>query len=64
MKITFSIDDEIPARARKKAKELGKSLNQLIREYLQSLGAVDDAECSIREFERLSGFGAFGTMAV
>jgi CRISPR/Cas system CSM-associated protein Csm2 small subunit len=44
------------ARARKKAEALGKSLNQLIREYLQSLTG-DDAEKSIEQFKHLSGQG-------
>jgi hypothetical protein len=36
---------------------LGKSLNQLIRDYLQSLAGGDDPEQSIEEFKRLSGQG-------
>jgi hypothetical protein len=45
------------ARARKRAKALGKSLNQLIRDYLQKLAGGDDAEQSIEQFKRLSGSG-------
>jgi CRISPR/Cas system CSM-associated protein Csm2 small subunit len=45
------------ARTRKKAEALGKSLNQLIREYLQSLTGDDDPEKSIEQFKRLSGQG-------
>ena len=55
--ITLSIDEQVVARARKRASALGKSLNQLIRDYLQSLAGMDDAERSIEEFERLSGQG-------
>jgi hypothetical protein len=36
MNVTLSIDEQVVARARKKAKALGKSLNELIRDYLQS----------------------------
>ena len=36
---------------------LGKSLNQLIRDYLQRLAGGDDPERSIEEFKRLSGRG-------
>ncbi|MGA9813943.1 MAG: hypothetical protein WBQ64_14250 [Terriglobales bacterium] len=36
---------------------MGKSLNQLIRDYLQRLAGGDDPEQSIKEFERLSGKG-------
>jgi Family of unknown function (DUF6364) len=57
MNITLSIDEQLVARARKKAGSLGKSLNQLIRDYLQSLAGGDDPERSIKEFKRLSGRG-------
>jgi Family of unknown function (DUF6364) len=55
--VTLSIDEQIVERARKKADALGKSLNQLIRDYLQKLAGNDDPERSIEEFERLSGTG-------
>jgi hypothetical protein len=54
--ITLSIDKHVVARARKRAEALGKSLNQLIRDYLQTL-SDDDPERSIEEFKRLSGRG-------
>jgi hypothetical protein len=57
MNVTLSIDEQTVERARKKAEALGKSLNQLIREYLQKLAGGDDPEGSIEEFERLSGTG-------
>jgi hypothetical protein len=57
MNVTLSIDEQTVARARKKADALGKSLNQLIRDYLQKLAGGDDPERSIEEFERLSGSG-------
>jgi hypothetical protein len=56
MNVTLSIDERVVARARKRAEALGKSLNQLIRDYLQTL-ADDDPERSIEEFKRLSGRG-------
>jgi hypothetical protein len=55
--VTLSIDEQLVARARKKAAALGKSLNQLIRDYLQKLAGGDDPEQSIEEFKRLSGRG-------
>ena len=55
--VTLSIDEQLVARARKKAQALGKSLNQLIRDYLQRLAGGDDPERSIEEFKRLSGRG-------
>jgi hypothetical protein len=57
MNVTLSIDEQLVARARKKAKALGKSLNQLIRDYLEHLAGSDDPERSIAEFNRLSGRG-------
>jgi Family of unknown function (DUF6364) len=57
MNVTLSIDKQVVARARKKAEALGKSLNQVIRDYLQGLAGSDDPERSIEEFKRLSGRG-------
>jgi Family of unknown function (DUF6364) len=57
MNVTLSIDEQLVARARKKADALGKSLNQLIRDYLQKLAGGDDPERSIEEFRTLSGRG-------
>jgi len=57
MNVTLSIDEQLVARARKKADALGKSLNQLVRDYLQRLAGGDDPEKSIAEFQRLSGHG-------
>ena len=57
MNVTFSIDEQLVARAQEKAEALGKSLNQLIRDYLQELAGGDDPECSIEEFRPLSGRG-------
>jgi len=55
--VTLSIDEQLVARARKKADALGKSVNQLIRDYLQKLAGGDDPERSIEEFRKLSGHG-------
>jgi hypothetical protein len=56
MNHTFWIDDRVVALARKKAQALGKSLDDLIRDYLLTF-ADDDPEKSIAEFNRLSGRG-------
>ena len=60
MNVTLSIDDQLVERARKRAAALGKSLNQVIRDYLEKLAGNDDPERSIEEFERLSGQGDSG----
>ncbi|MBZ5571882.1 MAG: DUF6364 family protein [Acidobacteriia bacterium] len=57
MNITLSVDEQLVARARKRADALGKSLNQLIRDYLQKLAGGDNPQQSIDEFRRLSGQG-------
>jgi hypothetical protein len=57
MNVTLSVDEQTIARARRKAEALGKSLNQLIRDYLQKLAGGDDPEGSVEEFKRLSGQG-------
>jgi hypothetical protein len=57
MNVTLSIDDQLVSRARKKAEALGKSLNQLIRDYLQTVAGGNDPERSIEEFKQLSGKG-------
>jgi hypothetical protein len=57
MNVTLSIDDQTVERARKKAEALGKSLNQMVRDYLQRLAGADNPERSIEEFKELSGTG-------
>jgi hypothetical protein len=57
MNLTLSVDEQTVERARKRADALGKSLNQLIRDYLQQLAGTDDTERWIEEFRRLSGTG-------
>ncbi len=57
MNLTLSVDEQVVARARKKAESLGKSLNQLVRDYLQSVAGGDDPERSIEELRKLSGRG-------
>ena len=55
--LTLSFDEQTVARARRKAEALGKSLNQIIRDYLEKLAGADDPEKSIEEYKRLSGQG-------
>jgi len=37
MNITLSVDEQVAQRARDAAKKIGKSLNQLVRDYLEQL---------------------------
>ena len=57
MNLTLSVDEQLVEQARKRASALGKSLNQLIRDYLQTLAGGDNPERSIDEFRELSGKG-------
>jgi uncharacterized protein DUF6364 len=57
MNLTLSVDEQLVESARKRAKSSGKSLNQLIRDYLRKLAGNDDPERTIREFRQLSGKG-------
>jgi hypothetical protein len=52
MNVTLSIDDQILARARSLAQRRGTSVNQMIRDYLESLTASDPAQ-AVGELERL-----------
>lgn len=54
MNLTLSVDDQIVERARKVARAMGKSLNELVREYLRTLSADDNAARDIEELKALS----------
>ncbi len=54
MNITLSIDENIVQRARTAAEAMGKSLNQVVREYLASLATADDVEADLAELRDLS----------
>lgn len=57
MNITLSADEAVVKRARKRAESMGKSLNQLIREYLQRLAGGLDVEEDIETLHRLTNEG-------
>ena len=51
--VTFSVDKDLIREARHRAEAMGKSLNQLIREYIEQLAGKRDPEEAAAEFERL-----------
>jgi Family of unknown function (DUF6364) len=55
--LTLSVDEVIAARARERARAMGKSLNQAVRDYLQHLAGEEEIEHRIEELRRLSGTG-------
>ena len=57
MNITLAIDDELVKSARQVARAMGKSMNQVVREYLEHLTDRDRAEQDVRELRRLSKEG-------
>jgi hypothetical protein len=57
MNLTLSVDEHLVERARERADALGKSLNQMVRDYLSKLAGGDDPKESMSEFRRLSGTG-------
>ena len=54
MNLTLSVDERLVKRARKRAEAMGKSLNQLVREYIELLAGNDEAELEIKELRKLS----------
>lgn len=54
MNLTLSVNDEVVLKARKRAEQLGTSVNQLVREYLEELAGKSDPKGDAEEFERLS----------
>ena len=57
MNVTLSIDDDLLRDARQVAQAMGKSVNQLVREYLERLTGRDGAERDVEELRRLSAEG-------
>lgn len=57
MNITLSIDDQTAKEARKIANEMGTSLNQLVRNYLELLTKKNQSSSDLNEFINLSGQG-------
>lgn len=54
MNLTLSVDEEVVKRARERARALGSSVNQLVREYLEQLAGKADPDADAEEFEKLS----------
>ena len=52
--IALSVNEEIVQKARRRAEAIGKSVNQLVREYLERLAGAADRNADADEFERLS----------
>lgn len=57
MNLTLSIDERLVKEARRAARAMGKSLNQLVREHLEQLTARGDPRRDVEEIRRLSAEG-------
>jgi Family of unknown function (DUF6364) len=52
MNITLSIEERVAENAREAARKMGKSLNQVVRDYLEQLAGSAHAEQDFEDFER------------
>lgn len=52
MNITLSVDERVAEQARRTAQNMGKSLNQAVRDYLEQLAGVEALEAQVQAFER------------
>ncbi len=52
--LTLAVNDHLLTEARSVAAAQGKSLNQLVREYLERITAIGDVERELEEFRALS----------
>lgn len=57
MNITLAVDDEVLKKAREAAQAQGKSVNQLVREYLEQFSAQSDLEQAIATFRATARTG-------
>jgi len=60
MNITLSVDERVAEGARKTAQAMGKSLNQMVRDYLEQLAGQAQLEAELEELRTLSGQGNSG----
>lgn len=51
MNITLSVDEQVAQRAREAAQKMGKSLNQVVRDYLEQLAGSSRRAQQWSEFE-------------
>jgi antitoxin component of RelBE/YafQ-DinJ toxin-antitoxin module len=55
--LTLSIDDRLLEKARKRASEMGTTVNQLVRDHLQEMVGENDIEAAITFLRETSGQG-------
>ncbi len=57
MNLALSVNQQVLERARRVAQSIGKSLNELVREYLSNLTAGEDIQRDVDELRELSRRG-------
>lgn len=57
MNLTLSVDERTVEKARRAAQAMGKSLNQVIRDYLEQMAGDAQVDDDIAELRRLSMTG-------
>ena len=57
MNLTLSVDEAVAEQARTTAQAMGKSLNQVVREFLEQLAGQQSIEAEITEFLNMSAQG-------
>jgi hypothetical protein len=55
--LTLSLEQDLLDKARKRATELGTSVNQMVRDYFKTVTGDDDLEADIALFRQTSGLG-------
>ncbi len=54
MNVTLTIDDDLIREATRRAEDMGTSVNQLVREYLEQFVGKNGSKSDAAEFEQLS----------
>jgi antitoxin component of RelBE/YafQ-DinJ toxin-antitoxin module len=60
MNLTLAVDEKVAEQARKAAQAMGKSLNQVVREYLEQLAGTAALDAELEELRKTSGRGNSG----
>jgi hypothetical protein len=55
--LTLAIDERLLEKTRRRAAEMGTTVNQMVRDHFRSVVGEDDIESAITEFKRTSGQG-------
>jgi antitoxin component of RelBE/YafQ-DinJ toxin-antitoxin module len=57
MNLTLSIDDRLLERTRKRASEMGTTVNQMVRDYFKTVVGEEDLEATLAFLKQTAGQG-------